>query len=215
MNLELITRFVLIFSSLFVIVEPFGVIPTFLSLTKAQDERQTRHIALKATVFGALVLVFFSLFGNLVFQLLQLNLSAFKAAGGVLLFLTALDMLRAKSDNCRCSAAEMKSSAEGHDVSYVPIGTPLLAGPGAITSVMVFSRDHSDNHSLHFLVLLLAIVIVFIISYFVFRFSIKIKSLLGESGMTVIQRMMGLILAALSLQFIFDGSLALIKQGLG
>lgn len=211
---ELIERFLLIFSSLFVIVEPFGIIPTFLSLTKSSNVNETSRVALKATLFGASVLVFFSLFGNFVFQLLQINLFAFKTAGGILLFLTALDMLRATNEDCRCSASEKKSLEDGHDVSFVPIGIPLLAGPGAITSVMVFSKDHADKHAYHFSILFVAIVLVFLISYFVLKYSIQVRCLLGNSGMTVIQRLMGLLLAAISLQFVFEGASSLIRGGL-
>lgn len=214
MSTDFFERFLLIFSSLFVIVEPFGVIPTFLSLTKKLDEDRTKRVVVKATLFGAIVLVFFSLFGNYVFQILQINLAAFKAAGGILLFLTALDMLRARSEDCRSSRQEKASGQEGHDISFVPLGMPLLTGPGAITSVMVFSKDHSADHAYHFLVILLAIISVFTISYFVLRYSAKVKLIVGESGMTVIQRLMGLLLAAISLQFIIEGSLKMIKTGL-
>lgn len=214
MSIDFFERFLLIFSSLFVIVEPFGVIPTFLSLTKKLEAERTKKVVLKATLFGAVVLVFFSLFGNYVFQLLQINLSAFKAAGGILLFLTALDMLRARNEDRNCSPSEKASGQEGHDISFVPLGMPLLTGPGAITSVMVFSKDHSENHAYHFLIILLAIASVFTISYFVLKYSAKVKLIMGESGMTVVQRLMGLLLAAISLQFIIEGSLKLIKMGL-
>ena len=209
--MDFIDRFILIFTSLFVIVEPLGVIPTYLSLIKNLDATSAKKVALKACVFGASVLTFFSLFGNYIFQILQINISAFKAAGGILLFLTALDMLRAKNDPCRCSTKEAKSQDEGHDISYVPLGIPLLAGPGAITSIIVFSKDHNDNHLYHFILILSAILLVFFASYLILKNSFYVKKVLGESGMTVIQRLMGLLLSAISLQFIFEGAYKLIN----
>ncbi len=122
--------------------------------------------------------------------------------------------MRATNEDCRCSPSEMNSSAEGHDISFVPLGIPLLAGPGAITSVMVFSKDHSANHFYHFVILLFAIAVVFLISYFVLKYSTQVRRVFGNSGMTVMQRLMGLLLAAISLQFLFEGASAMIKSGL-
>lgn len=140
-------------------------------------------------------------------------MNAFRAAGGLLLLFTALDMLRATKERelCRCSPDEMNSIQEREDISLVPVATPMLAGPGAITSIMVFSSDHTEQHAIHFAIILLAIALTFFISYFVLRASVVIKAFLGKSGISVIQRIMGLLLAALSLQFIIQGLVALLK----
>jgi multiple antibiotic resistance protein len=214
MGVDLIGRFFLVFSSLFVIVEPFGAVPAFLSLTKDHTNDEIKRVILRACLFGPAVLIFFSIFGGWVFKFLGVEMSAFRAAGGLLLLLTALDMLRASKqrEGCRCSAEEMNSKQERDDISLVPLGIPMLAGPGAITSIMVFSTDHGSQHTMQFAVIVLAIVVTFIISYFVLRSSVPIKSLLGKSGISVIERIMGLLLAALSLQFIIQGVMGLLKQ---
>ncbi len=212
MESEVLSRFILVFSSLFVIVEPFGSVPTFITLTKDYSESEVKRVVLRASLFGPAVLIFFSLFGIWVFKFLQLDMNAFRAAGGLLLLLTALDMLRAKNQDCsRCSIEEMNAPNEREDISLVPVALPMLAGPGAITSVVVFSTDHTSEHVLNFAILLAAILLTFLISYFVLGSSVHIKRKLGRSGLTVIQRIMGLLLAALSLQFIAMGLVPLVK----
>lgn len=123
-------------------------------------------------------------------------------------------MLRAKKEreSCRCSSEEMNAVNEREDISLVPVATPMLAGPGAITSVVVFSTDHTTSHLWHFSIIVASILLTFIISYFVLRSSLLVKDFLGKSGISVIQRIMGLLLAALSLQFIARGMVPLVKD---
>ena len=213
MELDLIQRFIVVFAGLFVAVEPFGVVPAFVSLTKQYTPEEMKKTSLRSSLFGAAVLVFFSLFGIWIFKFLQIDINAFKAAGGLLLLLTALDMLRANEENsCRkCSDEELSEAKEKKDISLVPVAIPMLSGPGAITSVVVFSTDHTQSHLVHFMILALAISVIFVISYFVLRNSVYIKQLLGKSGITVFERIMGLLLAALSIQFILSGVLGVIK----
>lgn len=141
-------------------------------------------------------------------------MDSFRAAGGILLLLTALDMLRPKHDidSCRCTRTELGAATEREDISVVPVAIPMLAGPGAITSVMVFSTDHASNHLANFLIIVAALFVTFVISYFVLRSSVLVKRVLGRSGISVVQRIMGLLLAALSLQFISTGLVSVIKS---
>lgn len=206
MDIDIFARFILVFSSLFVIVDPIAAVPVFAALTSRHSKVEISRIALRATVFGSAVLIFFSLFGVWIFRFLQIDMNAFKAAGGLLLLLTALDMLRAKSDRCaQCSPEELASPSERDDISFVPVALPMLAGPGAITSTVVFSTDHLDGHLVQFLILLAAIAMTFGISFVLLRASGFIKNWLGHSGISVTQRVMGLLLAALSLQFLTQG----------
>jgi len=204
----LLDRFILVFIGLFVVVDPFAAVPMILGLTKDDDAREIERIARRASLFGAAILVFFSLAGTTVFRYLQIDLNAFRAAGGLLLLITALGMLRSKP---RWTAAEGPDGPEKPDLSVVPFATPLLSGPGAITSVVVFATDHSEAQSQHLLVLDGAIVVVFALAYLILRSALPIRRLLGRSGITVVQQMMGLLLAALSLQFIVQGLVALVR----
>jgi multiple antibiotic resistance protein len=211
-TLDIVSRFFLIFTTLFVIVDPIGIVPTFLALTKDQDKEQLSQTIWKACLVGALTLVFFTFLGGPLFKFLNLNLNAFKVGGGLLLLLTALDMLRARNKDCRCSPTELAAGHGRDDVSVVPIAIPLLAGPGAITSVVVFSFDHTTEHALHSTLILAAITLVFLISFLVFRSAGWIGKLLGKSRISVLQRIMGLLLAALSLQLMVEGGLRLFSE---
>jgi multiple antibiotic resistance protein len=212
MLIEILTRFLIVFTTLFVIVDPIGIVPMFLSLTREQDANGLKRTVAKSCFVGALTLIVFSLFGGRIFTFLSLNLDAFRAGGGLLLLLTALDAIRGQRNSCRCSATELTSGEQGHDISIVPIAIPMLAGPGAITSVMVFSTDHIQDHAFQFLILVLAIMAVFGVSYFVLRTSSLWRRVLGESGISAVQRIMGLLLAALSLQLIVEGTVRLVRQ---
>ncbi|MGE0762967.1 MAG: MarC family protein [Bdellovibrionales bacterium] len=212
MDLELLNRFFVVFSTLIVIVDPIGVVPAFISLTRGYTPEASHAVIKKASVTGAAVLLLFSLFGTYLFSALSLNLNAFKVGGGLLLLLTALEMLRGKADDCKCSAAELSAPQEREDISFVPVAIPLLAGPGAITSIMVFSTDHQSNHTLHFSVIAAAIAFTFVLSYFILRSSSVIAKAIGRSGVSVVQRLMGLILSALSIQLIVEGATKLVSQ---
>lgn len=210
---EALARFSLVFSTLLVIVDPVGVMPTFLGLTKGYSVNEVRRTILRAAVAGALVLLSFSLFGTYLFRFLGLDLNAFRMGGGLLLLLTALEMLRGKGNERKCTGPELSASAEREDISFVPIAVPLLAGPGAITSIMVFSTDHETQHGINFSIIAAAVVMSFSISYLVLRASSFLSKALGHSGVSVVQRLMGLILAALSIQLIAEGALAIVKRG--
>jgi multiple antibiotic resistance protein len=207
---DLINRFILVFTGLFVVVDPFAAVPVIISLTADDDPSEVTRIAGRASLFGAAILLFFACFGTAVFRFLQIDLNAFRAAGGLLLLLTALGMLRNKPKSA--AAGPGADAPEKDDLSVVPFATPLLSGPGAITSVVVFSTGPGAGASGYLAVLALAVVLVFLAAYWVLRSAVPIKRMLGRSGMNVVQQMMGLLLAALSLQFIAQGLVPLVKS---
>lgn len=208
MPYDLINRFILVFTGLFVVVDPFAAVPVIVSLTAEDDPAEVKRIAGRASLFGAAILLFFACFGTAVFRFLQIDLNAFRAAGGLLLLLTALGMLRNKPK--AAGAGPDAGAPEKDDLSVVPFATPLLSGPGAITSVVVFSTG--ADASGYLAVLAAAVVLVFLAAYWVLRSAVPIKRMLGRSGMNVVQQMMGLLLAALSLQFIAQGLVPLVKS---
>ncbi|WP_413560822.1 MarC family protein [Bdellovibrio sp. HCB209] len=208
------TKFLLVFSSLFVIVDPFAIIPTFLALTKNTPKQNLEKIIRTACMTGAEILIFFQLFGNAVFHLLGIKLDAFKVAGGVLLFLTALDMIKAKELD-QTYSSEVSEAEDKRDISIVPLAIPLLAGPGSITSVIVFSNDPQGTFVENTAISITSIILVFVLSYIVLKYSLWIKTFLGKSGISVMQRIMGILLAAISLQMIVEGLVALFKSAMG
>ena len=212
MDFDVVSRFVFVLTSLFVVVDPIGVVPSFIALTQSESTSEVNRLARRSSLIGGAILIFFALLGTWLFELLGLEVNALKAAGGLLLLLTALEMMRAKHSSCKCSPEELAARKEHEDISVVPLAIPLLAGPGAISSVMIFSSDHETSHILHFAVILAAILFTFAISYFVLRSSSFVKSWLGNSGISVVQRVMGLVLAALAIQMLLAGGADLINR---
>ena len=205
MPYALLDRFILAFIGLFVVVDPFAAVPLILGLTRDAGPGEIERIARRASLFGAGILLFFALAGAAVFRFLQIDLNAFRAAGGLLLLITALGMLRSQP---RWAPDQ---GQEAPDLSVVPFATPLLAGPGAITSVVVLSGGRPDAEPSSLPGLALAIALVFLLCYLILRAAKPIRDLLGKSGITVVQQMMGLLLAAMSLQFIVQGLVPLVK----
>jgi len=200
---DILTRFALLISGIFVIVDPVGTIPLMLGLTRENTKGENRAVIWRACLFGAGLLIFFAMFGGKALAMFRINLDAFRIAGGVLLFLTALEMLRGSQRRLGCQPEQKNPSG---DISFVPLGMPSLAGPGAITSVIVFSTDHTDNHLVQAIILISAILLVFVASYLILRASLSAQRLLGQSGLTVLTRVMGLFLAALAIQFMLEGT---------
>ena len=193
---ELPARYILLFTSLFVIVDPIGTVPLLLGLTEKQNDAGVRAVIRRAVFFAAGLLVIFALAGAMILELLRINLDAFRIAGGVLLFLTALQMMRGTSSAAQCNRTDPNES-RGGDVSFVPLGMPSLAGPGALTTV-------------HSLLLVAAIGLVFLLSYWILRFGARARRWLGDNAQLVLNRVMGLFIAALSIQFAVEGVMRLV-----
>ena len=166
-------------------------------------------MALRACLVGGGLLVFFALFGALIFKVFGVTLSAFRVAGGILLLITALDMLRGRMSQTKTSPAEEQESAQKEDVAVVPLAMPLLAGPGSIATVMVLVSI--GKGLLAEVPVLVSIVLTFVASYYILRGARIVLRVLGQSGVAILQRLMGLILAAISVQFIAEGSRELIR----
>ncbi len=190
------------FGSLFSIVDPFSAVPVFLGLAGGMNERAKNAVALRAAATCFIVLTLFAFAGAIIFRFFGITLPAFKIAGGILLFGVALEMMRAKHSNTRTTPEE---EADAHpDVGMIPLGLPLLSGPGAIAAVMVLAgkaRSGGERTAVFVAVLLVAIS-----SYVIFRSAGWMSRILGRTGINVIGRLMGLILAALAIQFVLDGA---------
>jgi multiple antibiotic resistance protein len=199
-----VSSFLVALSALFVVVDPIAVAPLATMMTEGRPRGEVRSLLRRGSVVGAGLLLFFTLFGGLLFRILRVDLSAFRVAGGLLLLLTALDMLRARVSECKCTKREVEVGARKDDIAIVPLATPLLAGPGAIATVMVLSAERPGLLSV--LPIGAAIVVTFASGYYILRAGELIKRALNTSGMALVQRIMGLILAAVAVQFIAEGA---------
>ncbi|HTC76134.1 MAG TPA: MarC family protein [Edaphobacter sp.] len=194
---------VLALSSIFFLVDPFAALPTFLAVTAGADAQRRRKMAWKASVTAMVVLSAFAIAGQYIFRMFGITLPAFEIAGGVILLLIGLDMLEAKRSLTQESHVEAAEAALKEDAGIVPLGIPMLAGPGAITSVMVLVGQAQTRWQM--VAILAAIFITAAICYLVLGNSDRVARALGETGVRILVRIMGLLLVALAVQYFVNG----------
>jgi multiple antibiotic resistance protein len=206
---EFLSHFAVALPAVFFVVDPFGVVPIFLAMTAGDPEPKVRDMALRACLVGAGVLLFFAIFGGFVFKVLGVTLSAFKVAGGILLLITSLDMLRGRPSQTRTSGPEQSEATSKDDVAIVPLAIPLLAGPGSIATVMVLvSKGPAIVSGIS---VLISIVLTFAASYLILRAAAVVQRVLKHSGVAILERLFGLILAAIAIQFMAEGTRDLLQ----
>jgi len=191
------------FVTLFVIMDPLGTVPIFLSLTASMSSSARARAARQAVLVAMGVIVAFAVFGQRILDYLHITLPALQAAGGLLLLLVALELLTGHE-------AEPESRTDVN-VALVPLGTPLLAGPGAIVATMVFVQQCEDVAD--YVAVGLAIVAVHVTLYLSMRFAGTIHRLLGQSGVTLVTRIAGLLLSAIAVQLVADAVRAFVEAG--
>jgi len=190
-------------ATIFFVIDPLAAVPLFISMTAGDSPEHKRRTAARAALASFAVLAVFTAAGSVLFQLLHISVGAFRIAGGLLLFLLAVDMLRAQRSRQRTSPEEEAEGIEKTDVSIFPLAIPMLAGPGATSTVMVLvSRA---ERLWQYFVVFASLALVAAASFAVFRGSSALEKRLGKTGLNVIQRVMGLILAATAMQFVVDG----------
>lgn len=189
------------FVTLFVVVDPIGLVPLFIALTSGASARQRLTIAVRACLISAVLLTVFGLAGETILTLIGITMPAFQIAGGILLFLTALDMLFERRTQRRASHAGAVP-----DPSVFPLAMPLIAGPGAMASMILLvgqTGDLAGVVAMH-VVMLAVLVIVFAL----FLVATPLERALGPTGTMVVTRLLGMLLAALSVQFVLNGARA-------
>ena len=194
---------ILSFASLFVIVDPIGLIPTFLAMTPRNTAKERVQIAAQAAVITFLILFVCALGGQGIFKIFGITLSAFEIAGGVVLLLIALDMLRARRTAVKETQEEQDEGTEKENIAVTPLAIPMLAGPGAITTVILLASKASSMNQ--FLVLNLNILLIAVIT-FVILYGVAVRSsAIGIIPMKIVSRLMGLLLSSIAIQFILNG----------
>lgn len=187
------------FVTLLVIIDPFGLTPLFVALTQGMTARARRAIAFRACLTAAGLLTLFAAFGETVLGFVGISMAAFRVAGGALLFLTALDMLFER----RTKRREDQTGEDQADPSVFPLAIPLIAGPGSIASIILLSGQKPGLEGLGVVVgVMLSVLGVVLV---MFLLSGYLERLLGKTGINVVTRLLGMLLAALAVQFILDG----------
>lgn len=204
---DLLSFAVVSFSAVFVVVDPFAAVPFFLSLTADDGVAEKRATARRAAVAAGAVLAGFALGGAVLFRVLGITLGAFKIAGGVLLLIMAVDMLRTRPSEARITAGEVESGREKEDVAIVPLAMPLLAGPGSIATVVVLMGRARTLRVWYGALVLAAIALTALLSYLILAGAARIDRVLGRTGLNILERSAGLLLAAIAIQFMIDGTL--------
>ena len=190
-------------SSIFFLVDPFAALPTFLAVTAGVDKARRRTMARKASLTAWVVLSAFAIAGEYIFKMFGITLPAFEIAGGVILLLIGLDMLEAKRSATQEVSGETEDAAKKDDAGIVPLGIPMLAGPGSITAVMVLVGQVQNHWQM--MAILAAIFVTAAICYFVLGNSDKVSNMLGDTGVRILVRIMGLLLVALAVQYFVNG----------
>lgn len=204
-----LSLFLVSLSAVFFVVDPVGVVPLFLAMTAGDSHEKMRRTAMRACLVACGMMLFFALFGGIIFKVFGVSLGAFRVAGGILLLITSLDMLRARPSETRTTPSEEQEGVVKEDVAIVPLAIPLLSGPGAIATAMVLMAKGDTLASA--IPVLAAIILTFVAAYFILRASGLIQRVLRQSGVAIVERVMGLILAAIAVQFIADGAKELLK----
>ncbi|MFI0395410.1 MarC family protein [Paracoccus jiaweipingae] len=190
--------------TLFVIIDPVGLAPLYIALTDGMSPQRRRLTGLRALAVAAILLTLFALAGDGILSFIGISLPAFRIAGGVLLFLTALDMLFERRTRRREGQAQEEVPHDpGDDPSVFPLATPLLAGPGALASMILLSGQ--GEGVVHMALVIAVMLAVLATTWVMFVVSVPLARALGATGTMVVTRLLGMLLAALSIQFVIDG----------
>jgi multiple antibiotic resistance protein len=187
--------------TLFVIMDPPGIVPIYLALTGAMDRRERNRAALQATALSLGVITLFALLGQQIINYLHIDLAALQGAGGLLLLLVSLQLLTGEADD--------PSSQATSNIALVPLGTPLLAGPGAIVAVILYVQQAPSR--IDYLWVAIAIVLIHVVIYLVMRYSGLLVRILRRGGIEVLTRIAGVLLAAIAVQLVADAVMGFVE----
>ncbi len=203
---DVLTQSLIALSAIFVVVDPFAAVPFFLAMTSGQSLEERRETAKRAALGTFLILASFGVAGAVVFRALGITIPAFKIAGGILLLLIAVDMIRTRPSAARITEPEVEAGAAKDDVAIVPLAMPLLAGPGSIATVIVLMGRSVQGHWWRGLPVLGAVLVTGFVTYLVLAAGTRVERVMGRTGMNILERVAGMLLAAIALQFMIDGA---------
>ena len=207
---ETISFAVMAVPALVVITNPLLATSAFLTLTTHYPSSAKKSVIRKAVSVAFAVLFIFAISGTFIFRMFSITIGSFQIAGGVILFTVALGMLHAKAQRMKQTPQEMKEAMTRDDIAVVPLAIPMISGPGAITTVLVLAGDATDVSKM--IVLFVSLIIAMMVVFLVLRRASRLQRFVGASGMNIMNRLMGLILAAVAVQFIINGIKAVIPE---
>lgn len=202
---EILSLSLVSLSAIFFVVDPFAAVPFFLTMTRNDPVEKRRETALRAALTAGLILATSALAGGFLFKLLGISLGAFKIAGGVVLLLLALDMIRTQPSRTRITEGEVEAGADKEDIAVIPLAMPLLAGPGSIATVIVLMARARAGEWWHAIPVLGAIVVTAVACFLILAGAARTERVLGRTGLAILERAAGLLLVAIAIQFMLDG----------
>tara|TARA_A100000164_G_scaffold230836_1_gene204787 strand:- start:828 stop:1487 length:660 start_codon:yes stop_codon:yes gene_type:complete len=201
--------FIFCLTTLFTLINPIGITPLLVVMTERFSKDERINIAKKGSLTAFTTLILFAILGSFIFNFFGITIEAFQIMGGILFFRNGLRMLDAKVGRSRTTPAEQEESQESDDIAISPIGIPLIAGPGAITATMLLSSQTPQLYSYATIGLSISVVLSFV--YIILRNGDVLIRVLGTSIMRIIQRLMGLILLVIAVQFVINGTVSVLK----
>lgn len=197
-----------VFLNLFIVIDPIGLAPIFISLAGDRPVEEQFRIARQAIVVSTIILSVFALLGNLLLDFLGINMEAFQVATGILLFKIAFDMVFVQNE--RETEQEQEEARVKQDISVFPLAIPLIAGPGTLASLLIL-HDESKIYDFGWLIVIAIAIVVLTIAYILLCLSRYLSALLGQTGINVVTRVLGVILTALAMQYISDGVIVMLR----
>ncbi len=201
--------FILCITTFFTLINPIGIAPILLVMTDRFSKEEKINIAWKGSLTAFITLIIFSILGSVIFNFFGITIEAFQIMGGILFFRSGFRMSEAKIGRSRTTPMEREESQESDDLAISPIGIPLIAGPGAITASMLLSSQTPQLYS--YATLGVSIFLVLAVVYLILRNGGLLLKALGYTGMRVIQRLMGLILMVIAVQFVINGVMSILS----
>jgi multiple antibiotic resistance protein len=198
---ETIAFGLLCFTSFFTLINPLGTMPVFMTMTADLTDQHRTHIAKKASIISAIVIMAFAISGQLLFNFFGISVNSLRIVGGIIFFMMGMDMLQARLGQVKIKDSEVKSYVA--DISITPLAIPMICGPGAITNSIVLMEDASTISKK--IILFSTIIVVLYVTYLVLYSSSRIIKILGQTGNNVMMRLMGLIVMVIAVEFFFSG----------
>jgi len=201
--------FILCLTTFFTLINPVGIAPILLVMTERFSKEEKINIAWKGSLTAFITLIIFSILGSVIFNIFGITIEAFQIMGGIIFFRSGFRMSEAKIGRSRTTPMEREESQESDDIAISPIGIPLIAGPGAITASMLLSSQTPQLYS--YATLGVSIFLVLTVVYLILRNGGLLMKALGYTGMRVIQRLMGLVLMVIAVQFVINGVMSILS----
>lgn len=210
--------YISVFAALFSIVNPVSGVMAFISMTSNMKEEDKIYVAKRSAFIGCSIAIIFTITGNLIMDFFGITVDSLRVAGGILLFLVAIDMLFARTTRESITSEELSDAVQRENISVFPMAMPMLTGPGAITTIILYITKGIEEYNLSMGVVkvleIAALLLTFFITFLIFKYSYKFRKVVGMTGMLVMTRLMGLFLGAIAVGFISDGiwNIYMLKQ---